>query len=168
MIRTPNTKKKTTKMNTGLIEEWEQKIWGRTRLLAREDRVIVSELDLIARRHCSCHLHHSRDNLFYVKSGEVRIVWRLSTHSPGGHLKASCLLRAGDSVCIKAGLIHQFQTFCDSVMIEAYVAPDTSPVLVSDIQRFTVGGLMVPDYRVSFETDFLDDAGHPFRGQEPF
>lgn len=53
-------------------------------------------------------------------------------------------------------------------MIETYVAPDATPVLVSDIQRFTVGGIMAPDYRVSFETDFLDDAGQPFRGQEPF
>lgn len=119
--------------------EWEEKVWGRTRLIMRGQNFEIHELQVKPGGYCSRHRHKKR-NLFHVMSGVLTIEIFGNGDKPtdiptwsGNHI--------GDDQCeIAAGDWHRFKAAADgegAECIEVY----WTLLLSDDIERADVGGL---------------------------
>jgi len=120
------------------IGDWEQKVWGRTRCLARNESngvmVHVHQLEIKAGSWCSVHWHKAKTNLFICLSGKLRVV-RLR----GNSLTVDELYNKG-SLLVPEREIHQFQALTDCEVVEEYRAPHpTQRFDEYDIIRLTEG-----------------------------
>ena len=78
------------------MQKPEQKIWGQTQELYRDDMISVHRITVDAGGFCSLHYHAERNNLFHVHRGFMAVLYvkndRVQTQ----------LLRAGDQFTVPA------------------------------------------------------------------
>ena len=125
------------------MNDWQTKIWGKTRCLIESPFYSEHELEVEEGGVCSCHFHKSRGNHFIVKSGAVRIVWGY------GWKVESVVLTSGMVGTIPSLVPHPFQCFQSGIMEESYHPDRGGVVLDSDIIRLTTG--------CKVDTDILRD-----------
>ena len=102
------------------------KPWGYELIWARTDRYVGKVLHVKAGHVLSLQYHNKKDETMHVLSGELILRTR-----PGAELEARPL-RAGDSVHIPAGLVHQIEAVVDSDVLEASTPELDDLVRLSD------------------------------------
>ncbi len=89
------------------------KPWGHELVWARTDRYVGKILHVKAGHVLSLQYHNRKDETMHVLSGELILRTR-----PDTELVARAF-RAGESVHIPAGLVHQIEAVADSDVLEA-------------------------------------------------
>jgi len=89
------------------------KPWGYEIVWARTDRYVGKILHVKAGHILSLQYHNRKDETMHVLSGELILLTRPDTEL------VSRAFRAGDSVHIPAGLVHQIEAVADSDVLEA-------------------------------------------------
>jgi mannose-6-phosphate isomerase len=89
------------------------KPWGHEIVWARTDRYVGKILHVKAGHILSLQYHNRKDETMHVLTGELILRTR-----PGTEL-VSRAFRAGESVHIPAGLVHQIEAVADSDVLEA-------------------------------------------------
>jgi mannose-6-phosphate isomerase-like protein (cupin superfamily) len=102
------------------------KPWGHELIWARTDRYVGKVLHVKAGHVLSLQYHHRKDETMHVLSGELILRTR-----PGEELVARPF-RAGESVHIPAGLVHQIEAVVDSDVLEASTPELDDLVRLSD------------------------------------
>lgn len=90
-----------------------EKPWGHELIWARTDRYVGKILHVKAGHALSCQYHRKKDETMYLLRGAM--ILRLGTE---GRLEER-VFRAGDSVHIPAGMVHQVEAVEDSDILEA-------------------------------------------------
>lgn len=103
------------------------KPWGFELIWARTDRYVGKILHVQAGHVLSCQYHRRKDETMHVLRGELL----LRTGSAVDALQER-LLRAGESVHIPAGLIHQIEAVVDADVLEASTPELDDLVRLSD------------------------------------
>ena len=102
------------------------KPWGYELSWARTGRYVGQALHVKAGHVLSLQYHNKKDETMHVLSGELILRTR-----PGTELEARPF-RAGDSVHIPAGLVHQIEAVVDSDVLEASTPELDDLVRLSD------------------------------------
>lgn len=89
------------------------KPWGHELIWARTDRYVGKVLHVKAGHVLSLQYHNKKDETMHVLHGELILRTR-----PGDDLVERAF-RAGESVHIPAGLVHQIEAVVDSDVLEA-------------------------------------------------
>jgi mannose-6-phosphate isomerase-like protein (cupin superfamily) len=119
------------------MEDWQDKVWGRTRIIVKSDMFQRHQLEVNARSFCSVHWHEHRSNKFIVVSGVIRIVefyaWTHVVH----------VLTADMEYDVPSLVPHQFQVAESGKMFEDYW-PDRDNTVVDnrDIVRLYTGNIL--------------------------
>jgi mannose-6-phosphate isomerase len=103
-----------------------EKPWGHELVWARTDRYAGKILHVNAGHVLSCQYHNVKDETMHVLSGEL--VLRLGQ---GAELQER-RLRAGESVRIPPGTVHQIEAIVDTDVLEASTAELEDLVRLSD------------------------------------
>ena len=90
-----------------------EKPWGHELIWARTDRYVGKILHVKAGQVLSCQYHNKKDETMHVLSGEL--ILRIGTVEK----LAERPFRAGESVHIPAGVVHQIEAIRDSDVLEA-------------------------------------------------
>ena len=90
-----------------------EKPWGHELIWARTDRYVGKMLHVKAGHVLSLQYHNKKDETMHVLTGELILRTR-PRRRPGGPA-----FRAGESVHIPAGLVHQIEAVVDSDVLEA-------------------------------------------------
>ena len=108
------------------------KIWGERRRILLTD---ISEIDLLYLKRgyfCSTHHHKSKNNLFTVIQGKVKIETEFG----------NIILKKNESFEVNASLKHRFIALTKAIMIEiAFVTQ--GKIDENDIIRQTLGGKII-------------------------
>ena len=102
------------------------KPWGYELIWARTDRYCGKILHVKAGHVLSLQYHNFKDETMHVLSGELVLRTRV-----GDHLVARPF-RAGESVHIPAGVVHQIEAVADSDVLEASTAELDDLVRIED------------------------------------
>ena len=102
------------------------KPWGHELIWARTDRYVGKVLHVKAGHVLSLQYHNKKDETMHVLSGELILRTR-----PATELVARAF-RAGESVHIPAGLVHQIEAVVDSDVLEASTPELDDLVRLSD------------------------------------
>lgn len=102
------------------------KPWGHELIWARTDHYVGKVLHVKAGHVLSLQYHHKKDETMHVLQGEL-----ILRTQPGSALEARAF-RAGESVHIPAGLIHQIEAVVDSDVLEASTPELDDLVRLSD------------------------------------
>ena len=114
---------------------WQDKVWGKTKLLVESDRFQRHELIINKGGYCSVHYHRLRANRFIMKSGVVRIVEFIAWTTRQTMLTPDMVYEVPSLVP------HMFQVLEDGEMFEEYWNDrDNKPVDGADIVRLCEGG----------------------------
>lgn len=89
------------------------KPWGYELIWARTDRYVGKILHVRAGQGLSCQYHNRKDETMHVLHGEL--ILRLGT----GADRVERRFRAGESVHIRPGVVHQLDAVEDSDILEA-------------------------------------------------
>ena len=108
------------------------KVWGETELILQTPFIEFHRIWVHAGGYCSTHKHEFKWNLFYVRSGKLKI----SLHQEDQGLIDITTLEADEWTTIKPGQFHSFEAVDDTLAFELYYPEPLS----SDIIRKTVGG----------------------------
>jgi mannose-6-phosphate isomerase-like protein (cupin superfamily) len=103
-----------------------EKPWGYELIWARTDRYAGKILHVNAGHVLSCQYHTTKDETMHVLSGEL--ILRLGR---GAELEERPF-RAGESVHIRPGVIHQIEAVVDSDILEASTPELDDLVRLSD------------------------------------
>lgn len=103
-----------------------EKPWGHELIWARTDRYVGKILHVKAGHVLSCQYHNKKDETMHVLRGEL--ILRTGTSQ---HLDERPF-RAGDSVHIPAGLVHQIEAVVDTDVLEASTPELDDLVRLSD------------------------------------
>ena len=103
-----------------------EKPWGHELIWARTDRYVGKILHVKAGHVLSCQYHNRKDETMHVLTGEL--ILRTGT---ADHLDARPF-RAGESVHIPAGLVHQIEAVIDTDVLEASTPELDDLVRLSD------------------------------------
>lgn len=104
-----------------------EKPWGYELIWARTDRYVGKILHVNAGHVLSCQYHNRKDETMHVLSGELI----LRTGRDADRLEERPF-RAGESVHIPAGLIHQIEAVVDTDVLEASTPELDDLVRLSD------------------------------------
>jgi mannose-6-phosphate isomerase-like protein (cupin superfamily) len=102
------------------------KPWGHELIWARTDRYVGKVLHVKAGHVLSLQYHNKKDETMHVLSGELILRTR-----QGEELIARAF-RAGESVHVPAGLVHQIEAVVDSDVLEASTPELDDLVRLSD------------------------------------
>ena len=108
------------------------KVWGQTELILQTPFVEFHRIWVHAGGYCSTHKHKFKWNMFYVRSGKLKI----SIHQEDQGLIDITTLEANEWTTVKPGQFHSFEAVDDTLAFELYYPEPLSP----DIIRKTVGG----------------------------
>lgn len=140
------------------LNQWEDKVWGRTRCTNESLVYSHHELELVKGGYCSFHYHEHRSNIFRVTKGRVRIVWAYGWKV---HFKD---LVAGDSFVMPSLVTHQFQVIESGAMLEEYRPERGGLVRLDDIIRLSVGGIAPEGYKLNSEYGEVLVNGNSWKG----
>lgn len=104
------------------------KPWGYELIWARTERYVGKVLHVKAGHVLSLQYHNKKDETMHVLSGELI----LRTRPGEGEVLEARAFRAGDSVHIPAGLVHQIEAVVDSDVLEASTPELDDLVRLSD------------------------------------
>jgi mannose-6-phosphate isomerase-like protein (cupin superfamily) len=104
-----------------------EKPWGYELIWARTDRYAGKILHVNAGHILSCQYHRQKDETMHVLRGELLL--RTGTRADALEERS---LRAGQSVHIPAGLIHQLEALVDTDVLEASTPELDDLVRLSD------------------------------------
>lgn len=104
-----------------------EKPWGHELIWARTDRYVGKILHVKAGHVLSCQYHRRKDETMHVLQGEL--ILRTGTDAEALDSRA---FRAGESVHIPAGLIHQIEAVTDTDVLEASTPELDDLVRLSD------------------------------------
>ena len=104
-----------------------EKPWGHELIWARTDRYVGKILHVKAGHVLSCQYHHRKDETMHVLRGEL--ILRTGTAADALDERP---FRAGESVHIPAGLIHQIEAVVDTDVLEASTPELDDLVRLSD------------------------------------
>ena len=90
-----------------------EKPWGYELIWARTDRYVGKILHVTAGHVLSLQYHHKKDETMHVLAGELKLRWGTEQKLEERRF------RAGESVHIPAGLVHQIEAVVDSDVLEA-------------------------------------------------
>jgi mannose-6-phosphate isomerase-like protein (cupin superfamily) len=108
------------------------KVWGTTQCLFQSETTEVHLIRPTRGGFCSIHEHASKNNLFYVIAGKLKVVIFRENN-----LKDETILGPGMGTTVAPQERHQFEALDDTIALEIYhVRLDPA-----DIQRFSQGGL---------------------------
>lgn len=109
------------------------KPWGYELVWARTDRYAGKILHVNAGHVLSCQYHKVKDETLHVLSGELLLrLGGLGKPSGGPTTLVERRFRAGESVHIPPGLVHQIEAVVDSDVLEASTAELDDLVRLSD------------------------------------
>lgn len=103
-----------------------EKPWGHELIWARTDRYVGKILHVRAGHTLSCQYHNVKDETLYVLAGEV--ILRIGT---ADRLEERPF-RAGESVRIRAGVVHQIEAVADADLLEVSTPELDDLVRLSD------------------------------------
>ena len=103
-----------------------EKPWGYELVWARTDRYVGKILHVNAGHALSCQYHNLKDETLHVLRGEL--ILRLGR----ADAMDERVFRAGDSMHIPAGLVHQMEAVTDTDVLEASTPELDDLVRVSD------------------------------------
>jgi mannose-6-phosphate isomerase len=103
-----------------------EKPWGHELVWARTERYVGKILHVKAGHVLSLQYHHRKDETMHVLQGEL-----ILRTQPGDRL-ISRPFRAGESVHVPAGLIHQIEAVVDTDVLEASTAELDDLVRLND------------------------------------
>ena len=103
-----------------------EKPWGHELIWARTDRYVGKILHVKAGQVLSCQYHNRKDETMHVLHGEL--ILRIGTIEK----LAERPFRAGESVHIAAGVVHQIEAVIDSDVLEASTPELDDLVRLSD------------------------------------
>ena len=110
----------------------EGKVWGTTEPVIHSPFIEVHRIKVNLGGYCSQHKHQSKNNAFYVVSGELEIQrWKDYGLCDSTHLFA------GDTSIVPAGEMHKFIAHQETEALEIYWAELNH----NDIIRENVGGV---------------------------
>jgi mannose-6-phosphate isomerase-like protein (cupin superfamily) len=112
------------------------KKWGVTRLVEQGATHEVWHASIAAGGYSSKHRHTLQSNLFYVMSGEMVVYQFADRDAAAPHVR--CLVRAGESFVVPAGVWHKFETLTPVELIETY----QTTLSTADIERADEGGVL--------------------------
>lgn len=90
-----------------------EKPWGHELIWARTDRYVGKILHVKAGHALSCQYHNKKDETMHLLRGEM--ILRIGSED---HLEER-VFKAGDSVHIPAGTVHQMEAVADCDVLEA-------------------------------------------------
>ena len=103
-----------------------EKPWGHELIWALTDRYAGKILHVKAGHVLSCQYHQTKDETMHVLTGEL--ILRIGTRDK---LEARTF-RAGESVRIRAGVVHQIEAIIDTDVLEASTPELDDLVRLSD------------------------------------
>jgi mannose-6-phosphate isomerase-like protein (cupin superfamily) len=103
-----------------------EKPWGHELIWARTDRYVGKILHVKAGHVLSCQYHNKKDETMHVLSGEL--ILRIGTVDK----LEERAFRAGESVHIRAGVVHQIEAIRDTDVLEASTPELDDLVRLSD------------------------------------
>ena len=103
------------------------KPWGYELIWARTDRYVGKILHVRAGHTLSCQYHRRKDETMHVLRGEL-----LLRTGASADVLAERVFRAGESVHIPAGMIHQIEAVVDTDVLEASTPELDDLVRLSD------------------------------------
>jgi mannose-6-phosphate isomerase-like protein (cupin superfamily) len=103
-----------------------EKPWGHELIWARTDRYVGKILHVKAGHALSCQYHNIKDETLHVLRGEL--ILRLGRAGDMEEVR----FRAGDSMHIPPGLVHQMEAVIDTDVLEASTPELDDLVRVSD------------------------------------
>jgi len=117
------------------IADWEQKVWGRTRLVYADAHLAVNELVVLPNAWCSEHRHRAKFNTFEVASGVLTV----RVFVDGGHVD-ELLTPHKPGFAVFPTYWHQFRTGEEATHVyEVYRAGPGQVLDLEDIERRTQG-----------------------------
>lgn len=117
------------------MSQWQEKCWGKTRVIYNSTNLLRYELEVVAGSYCSIHYHEFRTNRFILKSGAVSVV----IYDKGSYTRLD--LRIDEPLDVDPKILHQFIVIEDGKMIEEYFDKSGKQVEESDIIRLCQGGV---------------------------
>ena len=127
--------------------EWQQKVWGQTRCVARGPNGRACQAHAVAGGYSSRHHHPDQANTFFVLSGTL-CVESWNGRLPLGVPSTSVTIGPGQTYTAAAGLWHRFVAPEPVAMIETYstTLPAREGPESPDIVRYDEGGVGSPPY----------------------
>lgn len=117
----------------------EDKLWGMTRCVFRDDSHQVWHASPRAGGYSSRHKHDTLPNLFYVVSGTLHVERYFNRPGKDEHPGLVVEINAGETYTVPAGEWHRFIAQTDVELVEIYY---THVPTGGDITRVDVGGVM--------------------------
>ena len=128
------------------------KIWGSTNLVFSNANSEVQYMYCEAGKQCSKHRHVHKHNMFYVISGQIKIlVWKNDYD-----LCDETLLGPGERTVVKPNEYHQFQVVEDAEVLEVYWVQ----LELGDIERESCGGMMDNEEKDNNGSKFQTTSDH--------
>ena len=103
-----------------------EKPWGHELIWARTERYAAKILHVKAGHALSCQYHNRKDETMHLLSGELRL-WLGQ-----GAERVERRMRAGESVHIPPGVVHELEAVADSEILEASTPELDDLVRLSD------------------------------------
>lgn len=117
------------------MSQWQNKCWGKTRIIYQNADLLRYELEVISNSYCSIHYHENRTNRFILKSGVVSVI----VFGNGSYTRHD--LKIDEPLDIDPGTLHLFIVIQEGNMIEEYFDKSGRQVEESDIIRLCQGGI---------------------------
>lgn len=121
------------------VNEWTEKVWGRTRLIHRGQTFEAHELEINAGGYCSLHKHRKR-NLFHIQEGLLRVELHRANADgkPEPEFYWQGEHKEGEQCSVRPHEWHRFRALTDCKVLEIYWNDEIDP---DDIVRADEGGL---------------------------
>ncbi len=104
------------------IKHFVPKGWGFEKWIVNKSQYCGKILYFVKGKKCSFHYHKQKDEVFYVQSGRICVIWsdRLEEvlANPTGDYCNSINLSKGDVFHVPPGRVHQIYALEDSEIVE--------------------------------------------------
>lgn len=102
-------------MKTSSEQTFVPKGWGFEKWITNNEKYCGKLLYFVKGKKCSWHYHKIKDEVFYIQSGKLLVVYG---HSDNKEETESVILSRGDSFHVPTGLRHQMTALEDTEMFE--------------------------------------------------
>jgi len=106
---------KETMPTTSLEIEFVPKGWGFEKWIVNCDEYCGKLLYFVKGKRCSWHYHKLKDEVFYVQSGKLLVLYSEEDNLESAH---EIVLSAGDNFHVYRGLRHQMRALEDTELFE--------------------------------------------------
>lgn len=89
--------------------------WGYEKWIVNNDKYCGKLLYFFKGKRCSWHYHKIKDEVFYIQSGKIRVLYSMSDDI---HTAQEIILNPGDNFHVYTGLRHQMIALEDTELFE--------------------------------------------------